>query len=152
MKRLCKFLFITLLFNCAKKVPPPGKGEFSAPEIDVLKPSKGDTIRDTLYLSLFASDSSGLNRAEIRRGKELIATIKLKGIAMVKDTSIVMDRTGEGLFPDTIQVWVYDRWDNIARVDVDVFTFRKKPLKPAKGGIGDEGGENNRSGTPSKSP
>ncbi len=139
---------------CAKKVPPPGKGEFNPPKVIIISPLPEDTIKDTLMLNILATDSSGLSKIEIKRGNNIIAIIPLKGISVSLDTILNIAKRGDGIFPDTLTINVFDRWDNISTLRIEVFTFREKPRGGKKDdkGSGNEGGEDSGGEAPPKGP
>jgi hypothetical protein len=49
----------------------------------------------------------------------------LRGKKVVLDTLINITEEGEVYLPDTIQIKVFDRWDNENSLKVEVFTRRK---------------------------
>ncbi len=114
------------LLSCAKKVPPPGKGEFRGPKVLLFSPEGGDTVRDTLKIYVFAEDPSGLRAFTVRRGKEVVATFPVKGRSYSLDTFVILPRTGDTLLPDTLEIGATDRWDNWSGVKVEVFTYKER--------------------------
>jgi hypothetical protein len=152
--RLRFSIIIFLLIGCAKKVPPPGKGEFDPPRVVVFSPGFGDTLKGSFRLSLEAQDNSGVYKVEIFRGGNLMGVYNLRGKKVVLDTLINLTEEGEVYLPDTIQIKVFDRWDNENSLKVEVLTRRKPPQKEGKDdkGTGNEGGEDSGGKTPPKSP
>jgi len=126
--RLLGLLLMGLMvISCAKKVPPPGKGEFAGPKLLVFSPEAGDTVGDRLKVYLYAEDSSGLSRLVIsRRGIETFL-LPLRGKGATVDTLLRIQREGESLLPDTLEISVFDRWDNRTSLKIEVFTFRRPP-------------------------
>jgi len=149
-----KLLFLIFALTCAKKVPPPGKGEFNPPRVIITSPSPEDTIKDSFRLNLLATDSSGLSKVEVKRGNDIIALIPLRGVSVSLDTLLNLPKQGEDLLPDTLTINVFDRWDNISTLKIEVFTFRRKPEggKKYDKGTGNEGGEDSGGETPPKGP
>ncbi len=147
-----------LILGCGKKVNPPGKGEFNPPKIILFSPNLGDTLNGSFNLTLNATDSSGIYKVEVYRRGNILGVFSVRGRDISFDTTVNIPDEGEDFFSDTLEVKVYDRWDNANSVKVEVFTKRKPPKKPEKGGdkndkgTGNEGGENNRGQTPPKSP
>ncbi len=142
------------MLGCAKKVFPPGKGEFEPPKIIVFSPNFGDTLNGAFRLRLDAMDNSGIYKVEIYRGLTLIGTLNLKGKKLKLDTSIKMVEEGEVYFPDTLQIKVFDRWDNVNSLIIEVFTRRKPPKKEVENdkGTGDESGKDSGGKTSPQGP
>jgi hypothetical protein len=67
--RLRFSIIIFLLIGCAKKVPPPGKGEFDPPRVVVFSPGFGDTLKGIFRLSLEAQDNSGVIKLRFLEGE-----------------------------------------------------------------------------------
>ncbi len=118
------------VLSCAKKVPPPGKGEFKGPKLLLFSPESGDTVRDTLKVYVYAEDPSGLRAFTIRRGKEVVVTFPVKGKSYSLDTFVILPRTGDSLLPDTLEIGATDRWDNWSGIRVEVFTYREAKDTP----------------------
>jgi len=116
-----------IALGCARKVPPPGKGEFKGPKVILFSPEVGDTASDVLRLNLYAEDGSGLNSLSVERGNEVIFTIPLRGKNTTVDTTLILQRKGDMLLPDTLTIGVSDRWDNWTTLRVVVFAYREPP-------------------------
>ncbi len=119
------FLPVMFLLSCAKKVPPPGKGEFRGPKVILFSPENGDTVGDTLRVYVYAEDSSGLTAFVIKRRSKVITLIPVKGRSYSLDTFLVLEREGETLLPDTLEIGANDRWDNHSGIRVEVYTYRQ---------------------------
>lgn len=152
--RLKFSLFVPILVGCAKKVPPPGKGEFDPPRVIIFSPSFGDTLNGEFELNLEAQDNSGVYKVEVFKGGTLIGAFGLKGKRVTLDTLLKMVEEGEDYFPDTLQIKVFDRWDNVSSLSVEVFTRRKPPKKEVGNGkgTGDEGGKDSGGENQPKGP
>jgi len=118
-------LIVALLFSCAKKVPPPGKGEFRGPKVILFSPENGDTVGDTLKIYVYAEDSSGLSAFVIKRRSRVINLIPVKGRSYSLDTFFILEREGDVLLPDTLEIGANDRWDNHSGIRVEVYTYRQ---------------------------
>jgi len=56
------FLLITILTgSCGRKAPPPGKPDVDGPVLEIRGISPGDTLSDTVNLSVEAHDKSGIS-------------------------------------------------------------------------------------------
>ena len=123
--RILPIVVLVGLLSCAKKVPPPGKGEFRGPKLLLFSPESGDTVRDTLKIYVYAEDPSGLSAFTVRKGRQVLATFPVKGKSYSLDTFLILPRTGDTLLPDTVEIGATDRWDNWSGIKVEVFTYRK---------------------------
>ena len=131
MRRL--YLLPLVLLACAKKVPPPGKGEFRGPKLILFSPENGDTVGETLRVYVYAEDSSGLSHFTVSRRGKVVATFPVKGKGYSLDTFVLLRREGDALLPDTLEIGANDRWDNHSGVRVEVYTYRKPPTDTTGG-------------------
>lgn len=80
-----------------------------------------------MRVNVHVADSSGLSSLSVIRGRKPIAVFTLRGKATTVDTTLLLERLGESLHPDTLEIKVGDRWDNFRSLRLVVFTFRPPP-------------------------
>lgn len=104
------------LAACARRMPPPGKPETRGPEIRVLVPQEGDTVRDTLRVQVEATDSSGVAWVRVFLDQNPVGADSSAPYEFLWPLAQTVDTV------HTLRVEAADRWDNTSRQRLWVVT------------------------------
>jgi len=114
VKRIFPFFLIFLVF-CGRKEPPPGKPELIGPEIRILSPEEGDTVKGKLKVIADVKDSSGVKLVRVlidqtEAGVDSEPPYEFEiPIRNLKDTL------------HTVQILAEDKWDNTSSKEIRIF-------------------------------
>jgi hypothetical protein len=120
-------LLLFLLFSCGRRGYPPGKPEVEGPEIKIISPSEGDTLKDTVFVKVEAKDPSGVGFVSLFVDQKEVGRDSSPPYEIRWDTST---------FPDTIHIIVVkgqDKWDNWGESEkIKVYTENERREKIEK--------------------
>ena len=121
-------LWLALLLGCAKVAKPPGKPELQGPQVAILWPGDGDTVRDTVVVRVYAFDSSGVAVVGLRVDGEEVGVDSTSPYEIPWDTRELYDTE------HVLRAWALDRWDNPGESPgVRVLTRNGNPPPPDSG-------------------
>jgi len=114
-------LILLLSISCGRRGYPPGKPELEGPEIKILFPSEGDTLRDTVEVKVEAKDPSGVSFISLFVDQKEVLRDSSPPYEFKWDTSVLPDTI------HTIFVKGTDRWDNWGESDkIQVYTENER--------------------------
>ncbi len=101
---------------CARRMPPPGKPETQGPVLQLVHPLEGDTVHDTLWVRVEATDSSGVAWVRVRLDQTLIGADSSAPYEFLYPLQQVVDTAHH------LTIEAVDTWDNPSRIRIWIVT------------------------------
>ncbi len=123
-------LFILLSLSCASRMPPPGKPDIDPPDIKIISPTNGDTVRGLLSVKYVYSDRSSLGWLGVYiDGRRVMEDSVIRDSILLKVDSLLDTM-------HTLYLEAKDKWDNLGRSNhIRFFTSGGKRRKPENEGM-----------------